>query len=218
MKRSKSEVQEDSVRMGSDVAWRTVYHTLIYSVFQKPRKDGDDTGMVVALTSANPDEGVTHITRTLSHELAKCEINAVARINARFLRNLYEPTVDVLHRSLTRSNSNVSELGLMDTSLLLSEGAGRWDGSWQYRRDCIDLLRREFDFALIDCPCLKESGDLLSVAPFVDGVLLVIEANRTKREQIRHAEKIIENAEGKLLGHILNKRTYLIPGWIYRRL
>lgn len=216
MKKHKSESEEGMAAL-SDVAWGSAYHTLIYTVFQKPREK-EDSGIVVALTSANQREGVTHITRTLSVELARCEINSVARINARFLRKLYEPTVEALYESLSRSNSNISEIGLMDTSLMLPERAGRWDGNWQYRRDCIDLLRREFDYALIDCPCLKESGDLLSVAPFVDGVILVIEANRTRREQIQRAERMIETARGKLLGHVLNKRTYVVPGWIYRRL
>lgn len=219
MKKSKSEFREDTLPPESSAAPRSVYHTLIYTVFQKPREEEqEESGVVVALTSANPGEGVTYITRALSHELAKCEINSVARINARFLRKLYEPTVEVLHQSLSKSTSNISELGLMDTSLILPEGAGRWDGSWQYRRDCIDLLRKEFDYALIDCPSLKESGDLLSVSPFVDGVILIVEANKTRREQIHHAEHVIETGQGKLVGHVLNKRTYTIPGWIYRRL
>jgi Mrp family chromosome partitioning ATPase len=214
MRNSKTEVLEERA---PNIERPSVYHTLIYTVFQKPREN-HNAGTVIALTSANPGEGVTHVTRTLSHELARCEINSVARINALFLSKLYEPTVEVLHRSLKRSSSNISELGLMDTSLLLPEGAGRWNGSWQYRRDCIDLLRNGFDYSLIDCPCLKNSGDLLSIAPFVDGVILVVEANRTRREEIRHAEQTIETAAGKVLGHVLNKRTYLIPGWIYRRL
>jgi Mrp family chromosome partitioning ATPase len=58
----------------------------------------------------------------------------------------------------------------------------------------------------------------LSVAPFVDGVILVSEANKTRRGQILQAERAIETAQGKLLGHVLNKRTYPVPEWIYRRL
>jgi Mrp family chromosome partitioning ATPase len=193
----------------------SIYHPLIYTVFQQP-SEGEDLGRVVALTSANPDEGVTYITRNLSHELASSEFASVARINARFLRRLHDPTVENLQQSLSRSPNNICEIGLMDTSLVAPEEGTRWDGSWQYRRDCIDLLRREFDHALIDCSSLKESGDLLSLAPFVDGVILVVEANRTGRDQILHAERTIEAARGKVLGHILNKRTYAIPRWIYR--
>jgi Mrp family chromosome partitioning ATPase len=217
MSKFKKEFQERAASNTTNNAKKSVYDTLIYTVFQKPHEK-EDSGMVVALTSANPNEGVTYITRNLSHELAKCEVNSVARINSRFLRKLYEPSVEVLHRSLSQSDNNICEIGLMDASLLMPEGEGRWDGSWQYRRDYIGLLRNEFDYALIDCSSLRESGDVLSVAPFVDGVILVIEADRTYRDQILRAERAIETAQGKLLGHVLNKRTYTIPDWIYRKL
>jgi Mrp family chromosome partitioning ATPase len=201
---------------GEDGAAGSVYHTLIYSVFQRPRESEDDAGAVVALTSCNPDEGVTHITRGLARELAACESASVARIDARFLRRLHEPTIETLQQSLSRSPSNISEIGLADTALVSPKGGTKWDASWQYRRDCIDLLRREFDYALVDCSSLKESGDLLSLAPFVDGVVLVVEANRTRRSQILHAERTIQAARGTLLGHILNKRTYPVPWWLYQ--
>jgi Mrp family chromosome partitioning ATPase len=217
MSKFKKEFQERAASITTNNAGKLVYDTLIYTVFQKPHEK-EGSGMVVALTSANPNEGVTYITRNLSHELAKCEVNSVARINSRFLRKLYEPSVEVLHRSLSRSDNNICEIGLLDASLIMPEGEGRWDGSWQYRRDCIGLLRNEFDYALIDCSSLRESGDVLSVAPFVDGVILVIEADRTYREQILRAERAIETAQGKVLGHVLNKRTYTIPDWLYRRL
>ena len=217
MRKSKSKYVEEVPPITANAIRKSVYHTLIYTVFQKPR-ERRGFGMVVALTSANPKEGVTHITRDLSHELAKSEVNSVARISSRFLSKLYEPTVEELYRSFSRSDRNICEIGLKDTSLLLPEGGGRWNGSWQYRRDCINLLRNEFDYALIDCSSLRESGDLLSVAPFVDGVILVVEANRTRRDQIQRAERAVETGQGKLLGHVLNKRTYAIPGWIYRRL
>jgi Mrp family chromosome partitioning ATPase len=217
MSKFKKEFHERAASNTTNNAKKSVYDTLIYTVFQKPHEK-EDSGMVVALTSANPNEGVTYITRNLSHELAKCEVNSVARINSRFLRKLYEPSVEVLHRSLSQSDNNICEIGLMDASLLMPEGEGRWDGSWQYRRDYIGLLRNEFDYALIDCSSLRESGDVLSVAPFVDGVILVIEADRTYRDQILRAERAIETAQGKLLGHVLNKRTYTIPDWIYRKL
>jgi Mrp family chromosome partitioning ATPase len=50
----------------------------------------------------------------------------------------------------------------------------------------------------------------------VDGVVLVVEANRTRREQIVYAERNIESAGGRILGHVLNKRTYAIPAWFHR--
>jgi hypothetical protein len=84
MRKSKSKYVEEVSPITTNAAWKSVYHTLIYTVFQKPR-DKQESGMVVALTSANPREGVTHITRDLSHELAKSEVNSVARISSKFL-------------------------------------------------------------------------------------------------------------------------------------
>lgn len=100
-------------------------------------------------------------------------------------------------------------------SLALPERRSPWEGSWQYRRDCINLLRAEFDYTIIDCPSLGESGDLLSIAPFVEGAILVVEANRTRRDQPRQAERCINAAGGTLLGYVLNKQTREVPRWLY---
>lgn len=219
--------EEESRLARAEMARRSVYHTLLYTVFQRPR-EADKLGLVIALSSVSPGEGVTYITKELVHELAKCEYNSVAGINARFLRSLHDPSTETFRESLNRASSrsrngmsqmrNADADDFPDAHLTVSEGHGPWEGSWQFRRDCIELLRKEFDQTVIDCPSLRESGDVLSVAPFVDGVILVIEANRTRREQILHAEQSIAAAHGKILGYVLNKRTYEVPGWIYHRL
>jgi Mrp family chromosome partitioning ATPase len=191
------------------------YDQLLYTVFQEPvRKKGQ--GMVVAVTSAHPRAGVSWITAALVHELAKFDSTSVARINSKSLRKLCDPAT--VQRALSQPASNVCDLSSSDAPFGALDQSGRWEGSRQHRHDCISLLRAEFDYSIIDCPSLKDAGDLLSIAPFVDGVLLVVEANVTRREQVQHAERAIESARGKLLGHVLNKRTYEIPGWLYETL
>jgi hypothetical protein len=216
MRRFAEERRGMSSAAAAGSAHTSVYDTLIYTVCQRPRGP-ESCGLVLALTSVNSGEGVSFIASGLVNELAASEVNSVARINGFALRNIGVLTTETIQRSLPRSRRNVCDLG-RETSLLMSDGARRWDGSWQHRQDCIDLLRKEFDYTIIDCPSLKESGNVLSIAPFADGIILVIEANRTRHEQIKHAERTIEAAQGKLLGHVLNKRIYEIPGWIYRRL
>lgn len=206
----------------TDTAHGSVFSSLIYTVFQQPHERKGASGIVVALSSANPGEGVTYITSALVEELAQCEFSSVAGINTRLLRRLHEPTIESIRKSISRLSplpkENAKDAGTSEAPLMLSEGTGPWEGSWQYRRDCINLLRSEFDYTLVDCPSLKRSGDVLSVAPFVDGVILVIEANQTRREQLSHAERSILAAQGKILGYILNKRTYEVPDWLYRTL
>jgi hypothetical protein len=201
----------------------SVYHRLLYTVFQKPSDLDNGDGVVVALTSSNRREGVTYVSQQLARELGRSDMNAVACVNVNFLRRLHEPTPDAIRESpLGRGTRFAGERAAgtkaSKGSLVISERRGPWEGSWQYRRECIQLLRSEFAHTIIDCPALEESGDLLSVAPFVDGVIVVVEANRTRREQPYQAEQSIVAAGGTLLGYILNKRSYEVPQWLYRRL
>jgi hypothetical protein len=195
----------------------SVYQALLYTVLQKPREK-DEGGVVIALSSSNTGEGVTYVARALIRELAKCDMTSTAGLNVSFLRRLHEPTVEGIRKSISKNGSHLSgEKGDAETktrSLAIQERRSPWEASWQYRRDCIDLLRSEFDYTIIDCPSMGQSGDLLSIAPFVDGVILVVEANRTRRDQPRLAEQRIQAAGGKLLGYILNKRIYEIPRWL----
>ena len=198
----------------------SIYHTLLYTVLQKPR-ELDGSGVVVALSSSNRREGVTYVARQIVHELGRGDFTSAACINVNFLRRLHEPTIEAIRTSLFHGGARVAgEKGSRASgrSLVVHERRGPWEGSWQYRRECIQLLRSEFEYTIIDCPSLEQSGDVLSIAPFVDGVILVVEANRTRREQPRQAEQNIAAAGGKVLGYILNKRKYDIPRWLYGKL
>jgi hypothetical protein len=216
-----SKAETIDVKSRNDNGSNSIYHTLLYTVFQKPR-EGETGGIVVAVSSANPGEGVTYVSRALLYELGKCELTSVAGVSVSFLRKLHEPTLEAIRKYMSMSGAghpgDVRDGVKIDERLAIRERRGPWEGSWQYRRDCIDLLRAEFDYTIIDCPSLKESGDLLSVAPFVDGVILVIEANRTRRDEPRQAEQSIAAAGGTLLGYILNKRASAIPDWLDRKL
>jgi hypothetical protein len=212
----RSEAEDYVVDCGDNAS--SIYQTLLYTVLQKPRKN-DEGGVVIALSSSNSGEGVTYVARALLRELAKCELTSVAGVNVSFLRKLHEPTVEAIRTSIARHSNRTpqdgEEAGATAASLAMQRRRSPWEASWQYRRDCIGLLREEFDYTIIDCPSLGESGDLLGIAPFVDGVILVVEANRTRRDQPRQAEQRISAAGGKLLGYILNKRIYEVPRWIY---
>lgn len=215
-----------SAASGSLSQWENVqgsiFHTLLYTVLQKPR-DPSLGGVVIAISSCNRGEGVTFVTRALLYELNKSQLNSVAGVNMSFLRKLHEPTLEAIRSSLQghehEQKTDGHVIAPRRRSLLTGEGShGPWESNWQYRRDCIDLLRAEFDYSIIDCPALKVSGDLLSIAPYIDGVILVIEANRTRRDEPRQAEQCIATADGKLLGFILNKRSQEMPSWLDRML
>jgi len=84
--------------------------------------------------------------------------------------------------------------------------------------DSIDALRVSFDNILVDCRSLKDSADVAVFASTVDGVVIVVDAGESRRDEILNAQRTIETAGGNFLGFVMNKRKYPVPEWLYRRL
>jgi capsular exopolysaccharide synthesis family protein len=95
------------------------------------------------------------------------------------------------------------------------------DGANYFERERIAVLIKEaldkFDFVILDTAPITKFADPQAICSLADGVLLVIQSGKTRPQQALRAKKELEDAGGKLLGVILNKRKYYIPEWIYRR-
>ena len=79
-------------------------------------------------------------------------------------------------------------------------------------------LRSEFDYVLMDAPAVNINGTATLLGPLADGIVLIVEANSTRREVARKAKENLELANVRLLGAVLNNRTFPIPEAIYRSL
>jgi len=79
-------------------------------------------------------------------------------------------------------------------------------------------LCASFGYVLVDAPPVNESAESLMFARMSEGVVLVLAANATRREAARKAKETLEAARVKLLGAVLNKRTYPIPEALYSRI
>jgi len=81
-----------------------------------------------------------------------------------------------------------------------------------------DHLRDRFDMIIIDTPPATQFSDGLSLVRQADGVILVVEAERTRWPvALSVKEKIIKQG-GNVLGIVFNKRRFYIPEWLYKRL
>lgn len=79
-------------------------------------------------------------------------------------------------------------------------------------------LRAQFDYLVISTPPAHLSAQAIALSQISDGVVLVLEANATRREVAHQAQLSLEAAHIKLLGTVLNNRTFPIPEAIYRKL
>jgi Mrp family chromosome partitioning ATPase len=82
----------------------------------------------------------------------------------------------------------------------------------------LEKLRNQFDLILIDSPPANTSPDGLGLSQKVDGVVLVLEAEKTRWPVAQSVKERITRSGGKILGIVFNKRRYYIPEWIYKRL
>ena len=84
--------------------------------------------------------------------------------------------------------------------------------------DLIQALRSEFDWIVFDCAPVNMYPDSAVLASRVDGVVLVVQAENKRAEVAIQAKEQLEKAGAKILGAVLNRRRYVIPEIIYRRL
>lgn len=78
-------------------------------------------------------------------------------------------------------------------------------------------VRAQFRTTVIATPNPTSQPECLLLCRKVDGVVLVLESERTRKDGARWAARQIEESGGRLLGTVLNGRRYRLPGWIYNK-
>ena len=80
----------------------------------------------------------------------------------------------------------------------------------------INELQQEFEYVLIDAPPIGHYSDTLGIGQLADGLVVVLEANVTRREVAAKAIDRLRDLNVNILGAVLNKRTFLIPDSLYQ--
>jgi capsular exopolysaccharide synthesis family protein len=75
-------------------------------------------------------------------------------------------------------------------------------------------LQTQFDFVIIDGPPVNSYADASVIATKVDGVILVVEADRTPVAEAEAAKRQLEKVGGRILGVVLNRRRSYIPAFL----
>jgi capsular exopolysaccharide synthesis family protein len=190
---------------------------------------GAETSRVVVVASMEAGSGSSWICARMAETLASQISASVCVVDA----NLGAPS---LHQQFQVENHHGLSDALRDAGpvrqfvgrvrrenlWLLSCGAD--SSSWQSlvgsdrMKMRIAELRQEFDYVLIDAPALNTSNDAVMLGCAADGVAVVLKANSSRRETARKAMHELERAKIKVLGAVLNQRTFPIPQGIYDRL
>jgi Flp pilus assembly CpaE family ATPase len=129
---------------------------------------------------------------------------------------------------LARQFANVSVKQLQKTALLVNAHPDATDYPEEIQRSLhrmlemrknggfSDKLGKRFDLVIIDSPPLTEFPDSLLVSSKVDGVVLVMEAEKTSWRVTKDVKERIVEAGGNIVVLILNKRKKYLPFFLER--
>jgi Mrp family chromosome partitioning ATPase len=194
-------------------------------------------GSAIAFTSASLGEGVSHVTQLFAVELARYSGRRTLVVSAERLASL--GVEDYLQMPWNCHPTNVENLWMLPAKKVARKNGGAAADDEDVQAlpkrsylmriakqgevidtglNSVDALRVSFDNILIDCRSLRTSSEAAVLGSSVDGVAVVVAAGQTRRDEILNAQRTIEQAGGKFLGFVLNKRRYPVPEWLYRRL
>src|SRR2546423_13069496 len=185
-------------------------------------------GAAIAFTSASHGEGVTHVTQLFAVEMARYTGRRTIVIDSKRLQTL--GVEDYLQMPWNCHPTNIENLWMLPAKKSTKRDSQELPQRSFLMRvpkdgeeidtglDSVDALRVSFDNILIDCGSVKDSTDAALLASNVDGIVIVVNAGESRRDEIRNSQRMVETAGGKFLGYVLNKRRYPVPEWLYKRL
>jgi len=184
--------------------------------------------VTVAITSCEAGEGVTTLASNLAASLAKDEEVEVLLIDGnssdkgvqKYLREKNLTAVSRMPEDTVPTawpvHQATENLGVL--SAKKQKNTDGIDTFFHGVNGSLDMAKEKYQFIILDCPPIRRMYSSLNLFRKVDGVILVIEAEKARYEVIEREVTMLKEAGANILGTVLNKRRFPIPKFIYRRL
>ncbi len=114
--------------------------------------------------------------------------------------------------------NSIGDSNLYVSCLSCSSGANRQIFDTCQLSAFFEALKTRFDHVLVDTPPAITAMDGIVLSRCVDGVVLVVEADKTRWPVAEKIKTKIQKSGGNILGVVFNKRRFYIPEWLYRML
>jgi Mrp family chromosome partitioning ATPase len=189
-------------------------------------------GAALAFASASAGDGAEKVAQLFAAELARHTARRTLVIDSKRLQRL--GVEDYLQMPWNCHPTNIDNLWMLPQQKSKKRQAREEHGNVSSRSflmrvpkdgeevdtglGAVDALRVSFDNILIDCGSVATSTDAALLSASVDGVVIVVNAGESRRDEILNSQRTIETAGGKFLGFVLNRRRYPVPEWLYKRL
>jgi protein-tyrosine kinase len=85
-------------------------------------------------------------------------------------------------------------------------------------KDKLNYMRQNSDYVIFDAQSVSGTSDVPVISKYFDGIILVVECEKTRWEVLQQAKEKIISIGGNILGVVLNKRIYYIPVKLYGKI
>lgn len=185
---------------------------------------------VIGVTSAVHQEGVSTIARRLALGLCKGDgrvmlVKATASNAARETAGPRAASsnagIDDVWNGLATVDDVSGQCG--ESGLKELTANALWRGGQQPLRQSgwmslLDLLRAQYLWVVVDLPPVQDGVDALRSARALDGVVMVVRANKTRGPVVSRAYRAMVRSRILVRGVVLNRYEHVIPDWAYSRL
>lgn len=187
-------------------AFRVLANNIRFAGLNRPLK-------TVLVTSPHAQEGKTLIVGNLAAALAQRGFKVVAIDADLRLPRLHELYALDQGPGLTNSllngkgNENLKEAGVEGLKVLTSGDLPPNPAdvvASPRMQKLLEVLAKGTDLVLIDCPPVLPVADAAILASLVDGVILVLMADKSRRKDVRDAAESLRRSGGHLVGVVLN--------------
>jgi Mrp family chromosome partitioning ATPase len=175
----------------------------------------------VMFIASQGGEGTSTVAAQFAQSLAGDERLRTLLVDAHVLRPAYEPDGSPAAARPTRAaprRRGPSDAPSPDLMPLSEDAREAHTLTPDSLRASLDAIASGYDWIVIDGPPVLESPDAASLGAVADGVVVVVQAGRTKRPVLVRSVDLITRAGGQVLGMVLNRRRLEIPEFIYRRI
>jgi hypothetical protein len=179
---------------------------------------GRPAGMTIGLASPAGGEGCSLVAGGLAEALASHGTGAVLKVE---FCNGHAAQLDGRELSLPLNVESLCSTLLASkgvSCLRLPSGVVNGQDVLVGLQSVLNALHELGISVVIDLPAARSNSEALSLTHCVDGVILVLEAEVTRWEVARSAQRMLEDSGARILGAVLNKRRHLIPQQIYSKL
>lgn len=187
-------------------SYRTLRTNLQYSSF-------DDEYKVIVITSSEPGEGKSTTAGNLALSLAQgdkkvilidCDLRRPS-IHKKFRISNKAGLSDVIveKESVTNAGYKYNNNLTILTSGKIPPNPAEMLGS-KSMTALIDALRKVFDYVILDTPPIQAVTDAQILATKADGTILVVRAEKTKRESVHNSIGLLRKVNANIIGTVLN--------------